>query len=143
MRFHRRHQPASEPSTAFLSEGSEVVGTCTFNGSVLVGGRVKGEVHATATLTVGRTGRVEARLHAPVVIVEGEVVGSIVATERIELREQARVSGDLETPALIIEENAVFEGQTKRVRASRNGADGDSRPVDDRVRRGLDLISAT
>jgi hypothetical protein len=29
------------------------------------------------------------------------------------------------------------------VRASRNGAAGDSRPVDDRVRRGLDLISAT
>jgi len=143
MRFHRRTQTVSEPSTAFLSEGSEVVGTCNFNGSVVVSGRVKGEVHATATITVGRAGRVEARLHAPVVIVEGEVVGTIVATERIELREQARVTGDLETPALIIEEHAVFEGQTKRVRAIRNGVTGDTQPVDDRAHRGLDLISAT
>ena len=130
MRFQRRPQTASEPSTAFISEGSEVVGTCNFNGSVVVSGRVKGEIHATGTLTVGRPGHVEARLHAPVVIVEGEVVGSIVATERIELREKARVSGDLETPALIIEESAVFEGQTKRVRAGRDGGvAGDAEPV--------------
>jgi len=131
MRFQRRTQTVSEPSMAFISEGSEVVGTCNFNGSVVVSGRVKGEINATGTLTVGRPGHVEARLHAPVVIVEGEVVGSIVATERIELREQARVSGDLETPALIIEESAVFEGQTKRVRAGGRGGDiaGDTRPV--------------
>jgi cytoskeletal protein CcmA (bactofilin family) len=129
MRFQRRNQTASEPSMAFISEGSEVVGTCSFNGSVVVSGRVKGEIHASGTLTIGRAGHVEARLQAPVVIVEGEVVGSIVATERIELREKAHVSGDLETPALIIEESAVFEGQTKRVRANRNGAGGDTRPV--------------
>ena len=130
MRFQRRTQTVAEPSTAFISEGSEVVGTCTFNGSVVVSGRVKGEINATGTLTIGRPGHVEARLHAPVVIVEGHVVGSIVATERIELREQARVSGDLETPALIIEESAVFEGQTKRVRGSRDGGmTGDTRPV--------------
>ena len=131
MRFQRRSQTASEASTAFISEGSEVVGTCSFHGNVVVNGRVKGEIHATGTLTVGRPGHVEARLHAPIVIIEGEAVGSIAATERIELREQARVSGDLETPALIIEENAVFEGQTKRVRRSRNddGEVGDTRPV--------------
>ena len=131
MRFQRRTQTVSEPSMAFISEGSEVVGTCNFNGSVVVSGRVKGEINATGTLTVGRPGHVEARLHAPVVIVEGEVVGSIVATERIELREQARVTGDLETPALIIEESAVFEGQTKRVRGGRDGGGmtGDTRPV--------------
>jgi len=129
MRFQRRNQTASQPSIAFITEGSEVVGTCSFNGSVVIGGRVKGEIHASGTLTVGRGGHVEARLQAPVVIVEGEVVGSIVATERIELREKAHVSGDLETPALIIEESAVFEGQTKRVRASRDGVAGDTRPV--------------
>jgi len=142
MRFQRRTQPASEPSTAFISEGSEVVGTCNFSGSVVVSGRVKGEIHATGTLTIGRPGRVEARLHAPVVIVEGEVVGSIVATERIELREQARVSGDLETPALIIEESAVFEG-TDEARARRPRRRCRWRLAaghDDRVRRGLVLI---
>lgn len=116
MRWNRRTQTASETATAFITEGSEVEGTCSFNGSVVVSGRVKGESRVTGTLSIGPMGRVEARLHASVVIIEGQVVGSIVATERIELREHARVHGDLETPALIIEESAVFEGQTKAVR---------------------------
>src|SRR5262249_14995526 len=39
MRFQRRStQTVSEASTAFISEGSEVVGTCNFNGSVVVSG---------------------------------------------------------------------------------------------------------
>jgi cytoskeletal protein CcmA (bactofilin family) len=133
MRWNRRTQTASEVSIAFISEGSELTGTCSFNGSVVINGRVEGEIQATGTLTVGRAGRVEARLHAPVVIIEGEVVGSIVATERIELREQARVRGDLETPALIIEESALFEGQTKPVRA-RGGEDRGDGVGDTRVR---------
>jgi cytoskeletal protein CcmA (bactofilin family) len=126
MLWNRRNQTVSEEeaSTALISEGSRLEGTCSFNGGVVINGHVKGEIHATGTLSIGRAGRVEARLRAPIVIVEGEVVGSIVATERIELREQARVRGDLETPALIIEESAVFEGQTKPVRGEsrRNGA---------------------
>jgi cytoskeletal protein CcmA (bactofilin family) len=116
MRWHRRNRTALEASTAVISEGSELVGTCSFEGSVIVSGRVNGEIQATGTVSVGRAGRVEARIHAPIVIIEGEVVGNIVATERIELRQQARVRGDLETPALIIEESAVFEGQTKAMR---------------------------
>src|SRR5262249_14911257 len=60
MRFQRRStQTVSEASTAFISEGSEVVGTCNFNGSVVVSGRVKGEINATGTLTIGRPGHVE------------------------------------------------------------------------------------
>jgi cytoskeletal protein CcmA (bactofilin family) len=132
MRWHRQDKTASEVSAAFISEGSEIVGTCAFNGSAVICGRVKGEIQATGTLTVGRTGRVEAQLSAPIVIVEGEVVGRIAAAERIELREHARVRGDLQTPALVIEETAVFEGQTKSVRgpSDRAGDDvADARPV--------------
>jgi len=105
MRWNRRNQTVSEPTGAALITE-------------------KGEIQATGTLSIGRGGRVEARLRAPIVIIEGEVVGSIIATERIELREQARVRGDLETPALVIEESAVFEGQTKQARGEsrRDGA---------------------
>jgi cytoskeletal protein CcmA (bactofilin family) len=119
MRWNRATRSASEAPPAFITEGSELDGTCAFTGSVIIAGRVKGEVQATGTLSVARSGRVEARLRAPIVIVEGEVLGSIAATERIELREHARVRGDLETPALVIEESAVFEGHTKRVRGGR------------------------
>ena len=134
MRWNRRNRSASsDASAAFITEGSEVVGTCSFNGSVVLSGRVKGDIRATGSLSVARAGRIEARLHAPVVIIEGEVVGSIVAAERIELRAEARVYGDLETAVLVIEEGAVFEGQTKpplgrgAAEARRDGV-GDARP---------------
>ena len=126
MRLNRRTETASDAATAFVTEGSELEGTCSFSGSVVIAGQVKGTIEATGTLSIARSGRVEARLRAPVVLVEGEVIGSIVATERIELREHARVRGDLETPALVIEENALFEGHTRRVRAPREAlADGE------------------
>ena len=122
MRWNRRTQPASDPAVAVITEGSHLDGTCTFSGSVVIAGSIKGTIEASGTLSVARAGRVEARLRAPIVIVEGEVLGSIAATERIELREHARVRGDLETPALIIEESAVFEGRTRRVRGRRDAA---------------------
>ena len=131
MRWYRRNRKAVETSTAFISEGSELVGTCSFEGSVVINGRMRGEIQATGTLTIGPAGRVEARLQAPIVIIEGELVGNVVASERIELRERARVHGDLETPALVIEESAVFEGQTKsaggHAGAVRAGGVGDPR----------------
>ena len=132
VRWNRNHRSAQDVSAAFITEGSEVVGTCSFSGSVILNGRVKGDIRATGTLSIAQAGRIEARLHAPIVIVEGEVVGSIVAAERIELRAEARVYGDLETAVLVIEEGAVFEGQTRPpvgqgAEARRNGA-GDPRP---------------
>ena len=113
MRWNRRGTIALDASTAFINEGSEFSGTCSFNGTAVLRGIVKGDIRATATLIVERASRLEARLYAPIVIIEGEVVGRVIATERIELREHARVFGDLETAVLIIEEGAIFEGQTR------------------------------
>lgn len=141
MLWHRRNQTAIQASTAFISEGSELVGTCSFEGSVVINGRIKGEIQATGTLTIGRTGRVEARLHAPIVIIEGELVGSVVAAERIELRERARVHGDLQTPALVIEESAIFEGQTKSVGGHGGAARGDG-VADSRLRATTTFVAA-
>ena len=134
MRWKRRKPIAPDTSAAFISEGSEITGTCSFSGAVVLSGTAKGDIQATATLTVGRPGRLEATLRAPIVIIEGEVIGSVIATERIEIREHARVFGDLETAVLVIEEGAVVEGQTKSssghpavtTRSRRAAADGTS-----------------
>jgi cytoskeletal protein CcmA (bactofilin family) len=113
MRWNRRKPNTSDAPATVINEGSEITGNCSFNGSVMFSGIARGDLQATATLTIGRSGRVEASLRAPIVIVEGEVKGSIVATERIEIRERARVVGDLQTAVLVIEEGAVLDGQTR------------------------------
>jgi cytoskeletal protein CcmA (bactofilin family) len=130
MRWKRRKPTASDTAPAFISEGSEITGNCSFSGAVVLSGTAKGEIQATTTLTVGRPGRLEARLRAPVVIIEGEVIGSVIATERIEIREHARVFGDLETAVLVIEEGAIVEGQTKSSQRH-DGVTGKSRRAGD------------
>jgi len=129
MRWNRRSTIALDASTTFVNEGSEFSGTCSFNGTAVLRGTVKGDIRATARLVVERASHLEAELRAPIVIIEGEVVGRIIASDRIELREHARVFGDLETAVLIIEEGALFEGQTRPVAGrSAGGARPDRLP---------------
>jgi cytoskeletal protein CcmA (bactofilin family) len=113
MRWNRPKPIASDAAATVITEGSELTGSCSFNGPLIFSGTARGDIQATGTLTVGRTGRVEASIRAPIVIVEGEIIGSIIATERIEIRDHAHVVGDLQTAALVIEEGAVVDGQTK------------------------------
>lgn len=113
MRWKRRKSRLQKAPTAFISEGSALEGKCSFKGTVMLNGQVKGDIHATAALIVGGAALIQAQILAPVVVVYGEVVGAVAATERIELRGRARVVGDLETPLLVIEEGAAFEGRTK------------------------------
>lgn len=128
-----------DPSTAFLNEGTQFSGTCTFNGTAVVSGAMKGDVRATAKLVVERTGRLEARVDAPTVVIDGEVVGEVTA-ERIELRRNARVYGNLETAVLIIEEGALFDGKTQP--RNRRAADGlDFEPSNSGGQRWMSLTS--
>jgi cytoskeletal protein CcmA (bactofilin family) len=113
MKWKRRSTVAPQP-TAIITEGSELDGKSSFNGSVILNGRAKGDVHATGTLIVGESAFIEAQLRAPVIVIAGHVVGNLSATERVEFRRSAHVVGDLEAPVFVIEAGAVFEGRTTR-----------------------------
>ena len=89
-------------------------GKSSFNGTVILNGRAKGDVHATGTLIIGESAFIEAQLRAPVIVIAGHVVGNVAATERVEFRRSAHVVGDLEAPVFVIEAGAVFEGRTTR-----------------------------
>ncbi|HWP66502.1 MAG TPA: polymer-forming cytoskeletal protein [Candidatus Limnocylindria bacterium] len=98
---------------AFLDEGSEIQGTYTCSGTVMLDARFRGELRAADTLVVGVQSVVEATVTATAVIVHGAVVGSIAASERIELRKTARVTGDIQAPCIVMEEGAVHDGHCR------------------------------
>jgi len=111
--------------TAFLDEGSEIEGKCTFSGTVVLNGKLQGEVASTETLIIGERGVVKATVRAGVVVVSGELVGDVVATERVELKGSARVFGNLEAPVVVVEEGVLFDGccgmtKTKPAEATRD-----------------------
>ena len=99
--------------TTHINDGTEIEGKITFTGTVLLNGRLRGEVLSNDTLVIGEKGVVNASLRAGVVEVSGEVVGNITAVDRIELHSSCRVYGDIEAPVVIIDEGALLEGQCR------------------------------
>ena len=99
--------------SSHVNEGTEIEGKVTFTGTVLVNGRVRGEIVSNDTLVVGEKGVIHATIRSGVVEVSGEVVGNISATERIELHPSSKVYGDIEAPVVTIDEGALLEGQCR------------------------------
>ena len=99
--------------TAFIDEGSEIEGRCSFAGTVMLNGKLQGEITSADTVIVGETAVVRADVRAETIVVSGQVVGNLVAARRLELRGTARVAGDVEAPVLVMEEGVVFQGHCK------------------------------
>lgn len=110
--------------TAFLDEASEIEGKFTFSGTVMLNGKLRGEIHSNDTLIVGEKGVIHAAIRAGTVLVSGEVVGNVVGIERVELRGSARVTGDIEAPIVVVDEGVMFDGQC---RMTRTGAAAEAR----------------
>jgi cytoskeletal protein CcmA (bactofilin family) len=117
-RRNRRDRTAPKPDdlSAFLDESAEIQGTFTFSGTVMLNGKLHGEVRTPDTLIVGDKAVLNANIRAGTVMIHGEVVGNVVATERVELRGRARVFGDVEAPVVVVDEGVVFEGHCRMTR---------------------------
>ena len=108
-----KSQRRNDDFSAYIDEGSEIEGTYTFSGTLMLNGKFKGSLQSTDTLIVGEKGVVNATISAGTVLISGEVVGNVLATERVELRATARVFGDVEAPVVVVEEGVLFEGHCR------------------------------
>ncbi len=95
---------------ALLGAGSEFEGKLTFEGTVRIDGRFRGEIFSDGTLIVGEGARVEAALRVGTVLVYGEVIGNINATNGVELHAPASLKGNITSPALHIDKGVFFDG---------------------------------
>lgn len=111
-----RKQP--EPVAPSRSTGRAVIGaSLVVEGSVrgeedlLVEGSVVGDIMLPKnTVTVGRSGNLQATIHARIVIVEGRVEGDLVGGEQIEIRRSGNVLGNITSPRVGLEDGAQFKG---------------------------------
>ncbi|HEY1556872.1 MAG TPA: polymer-forming cytoskeletal protein [Kofleriaceae bacterium] len=106
-----RPQAAGEITT-LLGRGATFEGKLTFDGTVRIDGRFKGEVFSDDTLVIGEGAHVEAEIDIGEVIIQGTVVGNIKAKRSIEIHAPGRVKGDMHTPVLQIDKGVVFEGRS-------------------------------
>lgn len=98
--------------TTLLGRGATFDGKLTFEGTVRIDGKFKGEVFSDGTLVVGEGAHVEAEIEVGEIIIRGTIVGNIMATRSIEIYAPGRVKGDLDTPALQIEKGVIFDGRS-------------------------------
>ena len=96
---------------AFLDEGTEIEGKYACVGTVVLNGKLRGEINAKDTLIIGSRASVHAIVQAGSLIVHGEIVGNVTAAKRVELKSGARVTGDIEAPVIVMEEGVFLEGQ--------------------------------
>jgi cytoskeletal protein CcmA (bactofilin family) len=106
--------PSSSSSTggfnAILDRGSEFEGKLTFEGTVRIDGKFKGEIYSDANLVIGESGKVDANIQVGSISISGEVKGNITAKTKVEIHPPAVVHGNVQTPSLTIEEGSFFEG---------------------------------
>ena len=107
----RREGVIGEINT-LLGRGASFEGKLTFEGTVRVDGKLKGEVFSDDVLIVGEGAYVEAEIDIGEIIIQGTVVGNIRAKRGIEIHAPGRVKGDLHTPSLQIDKGVVFEGRS-------------------------------
>jgi len=117
--------------TAFIDEGSEIEGKCTFAGTVMLNGTIRGEIASTDTVIVGEKGVVHADVHADTIFVSGQVVGNLVAAQRLEMRGAARVCGNIEAPVIVMEEGVFFQGHCQMDPKTATGASAAAPPPRD------------
>ena len=98
--------------TTLLGRGASFDGKLTFEGTVRIDGKFKGEVFSDDVLVIGEGATVEAEIDIGEVIIQGTVIGNIKAKRSIEIHAPGRVKGDLHTPSLQIDKGVMFEGRS-------------------------------
>ena len=104
------HAIPSGSYNAVLDKGSQFEGKLTFEGSVRIDGKFKGEINSEARLIVGEGGKIEATINVDSISISGEVIGDITAKSKVEIHAPAVVKGNIRTASLVIEEGAQFDG---------------------------------
>lgn len=120
---HPSYAPTHTPVGGFnaiLDRGSEFDGKLTFEGTVRIDGKFKGEIVSEAKLVVGESGRIDANITIDSITISGHVTGDIKAKGKVEIHAPAVVRGNIEAAALVIEEGAIFEGSCSMEKMSAN-----------------------
>lgn len=112
-----------------LGRGSEFEGKFTFEGTVRIDGKFKGEIFSDDVLVVGESAEIAAEIDVGVIIVEGRITGNVRAKRAVELRASAQLRGNLETPSLSIDKGVMFEGNCRMDSAGTNRASLTSLPA--------------
>ena len=105
-----RPQPRSE-AVAMIGPSVSIKGEVSGQENLRIQGRIEGKVALRGQdVTVGKSGKVQADIHAKGIRVEGEVVGDLYGEQEIIIEASGQVTGNLVAPRVILENGSRFKG---------------------------------
>lgn len=93
-----------------ILEGTTIEGEIHSKGDFRVDGKLKGNVHISGKLVVGKKGVVDGEIKAGSATVSGLIKGTLQVTELLALQTTAKVHGDVSTGKLSVDPGAEFTG---------------------------------
>lgn len=96
---------------ALIGASLSLNGELTGAEDLLIEGVVEGTINLKQNVvTVGKSGRVQAQIHAKIIHVEGEVQGDLFAAELVIVHRTGQVRGNISAPRVSLEEGAKLKG---------------------------------
>lgn len=112
MSKQKSYGSSSGELSTIIGQDAELEGQLKVKASMRIDGKIKGELEAADTVTIGSEGVISGNISARDIVVGGRVEGSLNASGKIVLEANSVLGGDLKASRLIIEEGAVFNGKS-------------------------------
>ena len=112
--FQYEEVAPEKSSGSFIGKTMKIKGKLIANEDLTVEGEVKGTIKVSNTLTIGRSGNVNADIEADVVEIIGVAKGNIVASEKVAIMSDGRYNGNLQSEKLVVQEGAILIGDVNK-----------------------------
>lgn len=97
--------------SAFITKGTELIGTLKTDGDVFLDGRMDGEITAGGRTIVETESIVNADVFCKDLDVSGEVNGNLDVSNCIQVSSTGKIFGNIECDELLIDEGATYRGE--------------------------------
>ena len=106
--------------SSILGPELEIHGNVKVSGSLLVYGKIYGDIESKGAINTANGSFVKGNIHAQEAAISGEVEGDINATKKVVLGSKSYLKGNLKAGTLTIEEGAKFDGSCTMVTPGSN-----------------------
>jgi cytoskeletal protein CcmA (bactofilin family) len=114
MAFGTEKKPGSRDyessSQSFFGKTMRIEGEITSDEDITIEGKVKGQLHVSKTLTIGKEGFVDGKISANVVHISGEAEGHLSASEKLVISSEGKYTGNINSDIIKVAEGAQIKG---------------------------------
>ena len=100
-------------ASTYLADGSSFTGKAQIAGTMRIEGKADGDLEATESIIVGKSGLVQANLKTRRAVLNGRFSGKIDASDRVELQNGSRVEAEIHAKNMVMEDGVQFSGNCR------------------------------